>query len=130
MNSFRVILSLLVLFALVSTYIATDATLSKKDRKTKNKSAPKDAEKVLYSKLRRTHTSRLISSTQDEVAVSTPVTERGLVTTQPKWKDIVASHHVYSTSHRAVKRFPGLALGYVTPVCVHVRVCVHVCVCL
>ncbi len=38
----------------------------------------------------------------------------------PKWKDIVSNHHLYSTSHKTVKGFAGLTLGYVTPVgCLH-----------
>lgn len=46
----------------------------------------------------------------------TTVTDRGLVTEKPKWKDIVANHQLYSTAHKDVKNFAGITLGYVTPV--------------
>ena len=48
---------------------------------------------------------------------TTSVLERELVTSSPKWKDIVNNHKLYSSTHQQTRQFAGgMVLGYVTPV--------------
>lgn len=48
---------------------------------------------------------------------TTSVLERELVTSSPKWKDIVNNHKLYSSTHQHSRQFAGgMVLGYVTPV--------------
>lgn len=68
----------------------SESTLSKKDKKKKQKE-------------------------KEEWKALTTVTERGLVTKSPKWKEIVKNHDLYSSEHNTVKNFAGMSLGYVTP---------------
>lgn len=70
---------------------AAEATLSKRDKKTKTKKEKK------------------VEFPEESVE------ERGLVVTLPKWKEITSNHQLYSTAHQHTKHFAGLALGYVTP---------------
>lgn len=73
---------------------ASHATLSKKDKKTGAKKNAKPEVELLP-----------VSS----------VAERGLVTSQVKWKDITTNHNLYSTAHLKTKNFAGLTLAYITP---------------
>lgn len=58
------------------------------------------------------------SSVQVTGQVDKSVFERGLVSEQPKWKDIVEGHGSfhYNTAQRAVQH---MTLAYVTPVSYH-----------
>eukprot|EP00731_Ephydatia_muelleri_P028894 Em0020g538a len=52
---------------------------------------------------------------QHQEKPTTSVSERGLISTQPKWKDIVSNHDGYTVAEQKTRNFHGLVLGYVTP---------------
>ncbi|XP_058500783.1 chitinase domain-containing protein 1 [Solea solea] len=79
----------LVLLHVVSCCWLTSATLSKKDAKKSNKASAETSPSELT------------------------VLARGLVVTDPQWKDIVKEEKRYCAQIK--KTFPGLVLGYVTP---------------
>jgi chitinase domain-containing protein 1 len=89
-----------VIFLLLMLVSSGKSTLSKRDKKDKkNKGGKKE-----------------VHDTQVELPTAS-VEDRELVTSNPKWKDIVSNHHLYSTSQQHSRNMMegGVVLGYVTP---------------
>lgn len=103
---------LIVFVCIVLLFSPCQSTLSKKDKKKNTKDKGK---KVAISYNIYCSVCIYIIITKAQIALTT-VTERGLVTEKPKWKEIVKNHNLYSSEHNSIKSFAGMTLGYVTPV--------------
>nr|XP_033784166.1 chitinase domain-containing protein 1 [Geotrypetes seraphini] len=84
---------LCAMLSLAMAYQLTGATLSKADSKKSNS-------KTLEVKSQHS---------------DSPVQDRGLVVTNPKFKDIVLEHKNYCAKKMKTRHFPGNVLGYITP---------------
>ena len=107
----RRVLVLLVLLLLASGVNCTLSKRDKKDKKSKNKV-------VLILHVTRSLT--VFSTIKDklEELPTESVEDRQLVTSSPKWKEIVSNHNLYSSSLQQTRNMMdgAMVLGYVTPV--------------
>lgn len=111
MTLHRRVLVLLVLLLLAS---GVNCTLSKRDKKDK-----KSKNKVVLT-LHVTRSLTVFSTIKDklEELPTESVEDRELVTSSPKWKEIVSNHNLYSSSLQQTRNMMdgAMVLGYVTPV--------------
>ena len=110
----RVFVPLLLLVLLSGAY-GTLSKRDKKNKKSKDKVAAIQAANMQFCMFNITDLT--VQDLSDELPTES-VEERDLVTSSPKWKEIVSNHNLYSTAHQHTRNMMdgAMVLGYVTPV--------------